>query len=55
MDLNGLNDLDSLISLKILLIMMVRWHPNNQYWPLFVEWIIKISFILLEAVEASRR
>ena len=20
------------------------WHPNDQYWPLFVEWIIKIPF-----------
>ena len=29
------------------------WHPNDQYWPLLVEWIIKI-LLNLEAVEASR-
>ena len=39
----------------------LHWHQNDQYWPLFVEWIIKnpnfhrypIHF-LLEAVEASQ-
>ena len=37
------------------------WHPNDQYRPLFMEWIIKIPFFhwymipsLSEAVEASR-
>ena len=22
----------------------LSWHPNDQYWPLFVEWIIRIPF-----------
>ena len=38
------------------------WHQNNQYWSLFVEWIIKtpifhwyyLALFLSEAVEASR-
>ena len=37
-----------------------HWHPNDQYQPLFVEWIIKIQFFhwylipfLSEAVKAS--
>ena len=61
-NLTGLNSLNSPISSKNFLIQMV-WssqHQNDQYWSLFVEWIIKNPIFywylvpsLSEAVEAS--
>ena len=60
-DLSGLNGLNSLISSKHLLSMMLplTWQQNDLSWSLNVEWIIKnpqfygfLALFLLEAVEA---
>ena len=60
-NLSGLDDLNSLISSKNLLKMMlpITWQQNVQSWSLNVEWIIKntlfngfLALFLLEAVEA---
>ena len=60
-DLSGLNNLNSFISWKHLLSMMLPliWQQNDLPWSLNVEWIIKnpqfygfLALFLLEAVEA---
>ena len=60
-DLSGPNDLNSLISSKNLLSLMLplTWQQNYQYWSLNVAWINKnpllygvLTLFLLEAVEA---
>ena len=61
LNFSSLNDLNSLISSKNLLSLMLplTWQQNDQSWSLNVEWIIKnplfygfLALFLLEAVEA---